>query len=312
LGDQTDFRTATTFSDSIFAGEAERIAGAVSYKGGLILFKYPESTYFYATSDSDSSKWHPDKIAGPGAGGPLVFSAVEDDLLWTDPQGGWHILSATQSLGSVKASDIAYRKLGRYISENISLAVSQSQQMVYYSDKGEVMLACHGLGGSVKNRRLHVDLNRKLDQGERWIWCDRDVNEALYMRKINNVLIPHMVDDVGQIWTLDTVTRDKNSAGYTFEWFLADTDFSPIQPNWRGRKKNLRFIQIEYYPRTATSHTLEIYSDGVLTQTITLNLTSTGAVLGTPGALMPFFMGGGAMAITIRRRLETLCNRFAD
>lgn len=314
IGDHTDFRTAVTYSAPIYSGESERIVGAISYKGsGLLLFKFPDYVYFFDTASTTTNDWKPTRVAQPGGAGVYAMTLVEDDVMWVSQDGSVHLLSATQAYGSVRATDLSYKKLATWISENIELSVLNTSQIVYYSQKQEVMIACSQTGSTAKDRRLHMDLNRKADQGERWISWDRDRNEALFMRKTLGVLLPCYGDQNGQFWRLDHPTRsiEGDSAGYTFEWFLKDDDFSSVIPAWHGRKKNCRFIQLEYFPRTATTHVVEVYRDGQFKQSITLTLATTGAALGTSGATLPFMLGVSAIAMSIRRRMEGQCVRLA-
>lgn len=298
--------TTTAYSLSIFPGEYERLVAGLSYKGLLLLWGYPEGCYAVDTSDPSSANWRVYKVARAGAAGPKNAIVVEDDILWVSPDGSFHLISATETLGSVRATDLAYRKLGAWVREQINLAQLASAEFEYYSHKLEVELACHAAGGTAKNRRLHMDLNRR-DLGERWIWWDRDRNEAFFLRKKNEILVPAMLDNAGQLWELDRPNRNANGSAYTFEAFLKDTDFSELQPAWRGRKKNGRFIQVEYDPLGSATLVCEVIRDGDLKQTINFSLT------GGPAALpvtLPVTLGADSFLTTDRKRLLGQATRW--
>lgn len=307
--DHEDFLTSP-YTLRIFPGEGERLSAGLSYKGVLLLWKYGRSGGVYAvdTSDANSANWRVIKVGTAGAAGPLCVVAMEDDVAWVAPDGTWHLISATTATGSVRAEDIAARKLGAFHRENINLARLDRAQMVYYAHKQEVQLACSAIGATAKNRRLHLDLNRRTEVGERWVWWDRDRNEAMFLRKRDEIHIPAMVDNVGQVWELDRTGRDAAGSGYTFEVFMADTDFGQVVPGWQGRYKNLRFIQLEYDGRTSSTVTVEVYGDGALLQTLSLALTASGPTL--PVAL-PFTLGIEGLALTRRRRLTGRARRIA-
>ena len=298
--------TSSAYSLRVFPGEGERLVAGLTYKGVLLLWKYPAGVYAVDTSDNSDANWRVIKVGSPGAAGPANVVAMEDDVMWVAPDGTWHLISATTATGSVRAEDVAARKLGSWHRDNIALNRLAWAQMVYYSHKQEVQLGCSGSGQTAKNRRLHMDLNRRTELGERWIWWDRDRNEALFLRKKNEIHIPAMVDNVGQVWELDQVDRDAEGAAYTFEFFLADTDFGPIMPGWQGRYKNLRFLQLEHDGKSAATVTVEVYGDGSLLQTISQTLSGGPATL--PQTL-PFTLGTGSLLTTPRRRLRGRARR---
>ena len=308
LADHEDF-TSTVYSLRVFPGDGERLVAGLSYKGVLILWKYPVGLFAVDTSENSDANWRVIKVGAPGAAGPSNVIAIEDDLMWVAADGTWHLLSATTATGSVRAEDLAARKLGSWHRDNINLARLAWAQMIFYSHKQEVLLACAGTGQTAKNRRLHMDLNRRTELGERWIWWDRDRNESLFLRKKDEIHIPAMVDNVGQVWELDRSDRSAPAGtGFTFEFFLKDTDFSEIVPGWQGRWKNLRFIQLEYDARSAGTVTLEIYGDGSLLQTISQVLSAGPAAL---PQVLPFTLGTASLLVTPRRRLRGRARRFA-
>ena len=302
--------TSTVYHLRVFPGEGERLVAGLTYKGVLLLWKYPEGLYAVDTSDANDANWRVIKVGAPGAAGPRNGVAIEDDVLWMAPDGTWHLVSATTATGSVRAEDIAARKLGRFIGEQFNLTVARTPftQLVYYSYKQEVLAALSATGQTAKNRRLHLDLNRRTEIGDRWIFWDRDRNEALFLRKVGGIPTPAMIDNVGRLWLLDQTTRNANGVAYTSEWFTRDSDFGELVPGWQGRLKNLRFLQLEYDAKSAATHTVEIYLDGDLVQTIAFTLDASGAVL--PFTL-PGTLGTGGLSTTGRRRAVGRGRRIA-
>ena len=299
LADNTSFG-ASPYSLPVFPGLRQRLVGGLSYKGVLLLWAYPSGLYAVDTSDPSDANWRIIQVGSPGAAGPMNMAAIEDDIMWVSPDGSWHLVSATTATGSVRAEDLTARKLGSFAREQMNLDQMFDAQMVYYSNKQEIMLACAAQGQTAKTRRLHLDLNKRAEVGERWLWWDRDANEALFLRKVTETMTPAFCDTAGQLWLLDRTARIKAGAGYQFSWFLKPSDFSEVIPGWQGREKNLRFIQLEYDARVAATHTVEIYADGDLIQTIVFTLTGSGAVL---PVTLPFTLGTETLLVTTRRRL---------
>src|SRR2546427_5905214 len=56
-GDHTDFTGAGSGTISVYAGEGRNIVGMVSFKGALIVFKYPRGIYFVDTTDPNVANW---------------------------------------------------------------------------------------------------------------------------------------------------------------------------------------------------------------------------------------------------------------
>ena len=305
--DHQDF-TTTAYSLRVFPGVGEYISAMLTYKGVLLIWKYPEGVFAVDTSDASDTNWRVIKVGSAGAPGPKCVVQIEDDVLWVAPDGSWHLVSATTATGSVRAEDLAARKLGSFARDQINLNRLQWADLIYYAHKQEVQLGCSASGQSTKTRRLHLDLARRTEIGERWIWWDRDANETLFIRKLLGVFIPAMGDTVGRIWEMDRINRNANNAAYTFEWWVRDTDFAEIIPGWQGKYKNLRFIQLEYDGRSAATHTVEVYRDGTLGQSALSLSLSAGSALPRD---LPFTLGTESLRLTQRRRLRGRAIRTA-
>ena len=284
------------------SGEYERLVAGLSFKGGALVFGYPEGAWFINTANPAENAWRPERVSRAGCAGPWNVTLAEDDVLWVSPDGSWHAISATEAQGSARATDLAYRKLGSFVPDRLNLAQLATAQLVWHAQKQIAMLAAHGAGVTLKNRRIDFDLRRRQDSGERWVFWDRDRNEALFMRKKNEVLIPAFGDAAGTIWELDQASRNVGGTAYTFEWELNDTDFAQVVPGWSGRKKNGRFIQLVHDPRQAATHTVEAFRDGAKTQTIQFSLSGAGSAV-LPAVLPVALAAGATMKATTRRRL---------
>ena len=300
--------TGTPFSIPLDSGIGERVVGAISYKGGLLVFKYPEGVWFIDTSDPTPTNWRAVKVAEPGAVAASAIVLAEDDVFWLSADGTWHRVQAVTATGSVRASDLSFRKLGSLFRDQINRSRLNFADLRYYSNQQRLLLACSASGATAKSRLVTMDLLRRDDLGERWGFGDRDNNEALFMRKVNNVLMPAFGDASGQLWNADQANRNANGLGYTFEWWTSDSDFGPVNPAFRGRKKNLRYIALQHDPRGSATHTVEIWLDGALKQTIQFTLAGAGATL---PATLPLTLGGSSLVNTRRRRATGQFTRMA-
>lgn len=317
--DHEDF-TTSPFVVPISSGVGEYLSAGISFKGNLILWKYPDGVWVYDTSNADPTQWFERKIGVGGIAGPHCMTILEDDILWVDPFGGLHLISAVREFGNVRSEDVSARKLGRFLPNTINRQQLKYADVVYYGDKRVAYMACAPLGTTTKTLRVSLDVAAAQDLrlspevpvatpvGERWGIEDRDLNAALFMRKVNGVLIPAMVDDVGQLWNLDQPDRLKNGASYGFEWWTHDTDFRQVNPALAGKILNAQFLQVIYDPRQVVTHAIDVFADGVKTNTINAVLSGRGAVL---PVVLPFTLGADSIAVTAPYRVRGHARRWS-
>lgn len=291
----------------------QRTVGAIPYGTGLVVFCFPVGVYYIDTSDPSPANWFAAIVARAGAAGPRCFAQVEEDIVWVSVDGSWHSLRVQfgQAKASVRATDISYRALAGWAKVNTEQAQAANFDLIYHDAVQEMMLSYTPAGGNAKNRRLHGDMNNVGETGgaPNWITWDRDDNEALFMRQeTSTVGAPAMIDDVGQTWMLSRDARNKGGMGYTFEFFLQDSDFSMVYPNWAGRLKNARYVQVEYVASKVFTLTLEIYMDGEKVDEIPVTLEGGNAVL---PAVLPFNMGSFNMLSSDPLRLDGQFRRLA-
>ena len=311
--DHQDFKTQPyTLICGPLSLQQYTVAG-VEYTGGLIVGCFPVGTYYIDTStDLDPLKWTAQLIALPGWAGPHAGGVVEGDVIWMAPDGSWHSLVAAQigiAKASIRASSLSYQKLTSWPQQNMNLGASAESDLIYYSDRQELMLSYPGIRSAQVDHRLHLDLNNKDEVGPNWVQWDRDLNSCLFLRQLEGGrTIPCFGDYAGQVWLLDQLDRSKAGSAYTAEFLMADTDFSMLFPTWAGRKKNARFLQVEYVATSKFDMTLEVYLDGVKKQTITVTLKPIGAAL---PATLPFQLGPGALQLTPYERVLGQFTRLA-
>ena len=311
LGDDHEDFLSQSFSLHL-AGDYERLVGGCDYKGGLLVWGYPEGVWFIrsTTPDAPATAWTIDKVGRAGMAGPLNWAFVEDDILWVAPDGSWHLISATNATGSARAQDIAYRKLGSYMAEQINLGQLATAQMVYDAANQSASIACHGQGQTAKNRRIEMDVRLRHDAevGERWLYHDRHRNEAFFLRKVSEVLTPHFVDNAGQIWRMNRSTRTDDGAGYVLEWLLSDQDLGRLNPAWKGQYLNGRFIQLEYDPRSLATHTVDVYRDGSKKQSVIFDLSGGPTTL---PVTLPVTLSDSILTLTRPKPLHGQARRWA-
>lgn len=283
--DPTDHENFTSVSAGtivVYPGEGDKIIALMSFKGQLLVFKYPKGVYVLNTTDPTLANWKTFPISKTvGAAGPLSVANMEDDVLWVDPGGIFHLLSAVREYGDFGfQAASAPARMDSFLRENANLARLPNTQCVVYEAKREVHFAVSKAGSTVNNARLVIDFNNP--QAGRWRWSDRDVNESLWLRKdTQNVLRIMSGDNAGIIWAFDQTGRIKDTVGYMGKFQSPHYDLSHIDPQLSAVRKNGHFLECVVEPKGNWNLLVDILWDGKYTQTIAFNMGVNGAGLGS-------------------------------
>lgn len=298
-------------SISVYPGEGEKLVAGVSFKGLIVLWKYPRGVYLIDTSDPTPSNWivkaHSRKIGGVS---PLGIAEVDNDIIFVDATGNFHLLSAVQEFGDTSSSNISRTNdIYSFIQGNMNLAQLSQVRAVYYDAKREAHFAMAGLGSTVNNTRFVIDFNRS--DAFRFRVSDRDTCQSLWLRKDTTTLVPRLTsgDNAGFVWSMDQDTKSKDGVGYSGAFQTGQIDFSSVDPALATKRKIGDFLECIVQPTGNWDLTVQIYWDGVLVQTVTFNQGSEGAVLGA------FILGTDALAgtqiLNRKRRIIGSGRRFA-
>jgi hypothetical protein len=299
--DHEDF-TGTPLNFSIYPGEGEKIEQIMSFKGLLIVWKYPRGIYLLDTSDSDTTKWrvikHSTSIGGVS---PLGAVAIDDDVLFIDHTGSFHLISAIQEFGNIGSrnlSDIA--QFDVFVRDEINLSELHRTQAVYYVAKRQAIFTVSESGTSYQ-RKLVVDFNRS--DLPRFAVSTKDTNRSVWLRQDSSGIDrPTIGDNSGFVWNLDQDSRSVDGSGFNGKWQTPHLDLSHLDPALGILEKNGKFLEIVVEPKGNWDLSVDVLWDDVLSETIQFNLGSTGSTLGS------FVLGtdvlAGSNLINKRRRLR--------
>ena len=304
--DQEDFRTRP-YTLPVGSG-IRRTTAALPYKGGLLVCADPVGVWWFDLREANDQLWRVHRVGSWGVPGPGCLVAAEDDVVGIDSQGRIHFISMTDPQGTPRSSDISARQLGSWIRDNVARSQLPTAQLIWDGDRQRLSVACHLVGQTQKNLRIDLDLSQRQSMGERWLYWDADRNEALFMRLVSGSLLPAMGDGSGRIWNLEQAARNRNGAGYSFEWFTRDTDLGEIDGRFRGRLKNLRFLKLLYDARPQGTHSVDIYRDGERKQTVDFDLEAGAPTL---PVTLPFELGVETLQSSPAQRLYGQAERIA-
>lgn len=297
-----DFTGAGSGTISIYPGEGERIVGAMSFKGLIIVWKFPVGVYLIDTTDPSILNWRVQRLTkSVGGVSPLGAVAVDNDVIFIDPSLNFHLLSAVNEFGDVSSSNLARQgHIYSFLAENFNFARLGFARAVYYPAKREAHFALGGLGSTVNNVRFVLDFNR--EGSIRFRYSDRDVSEAIWLKKDVN-LTPRLTigDNAGFIWNLDQSVKSKDGAGYTGAFQTPFMDFSWLDPKLATVRKIGQYLECVVAPTGNWNLSVDIFWDGALTQTVTFNMGVSGGALGS------FVLGtdklGGDQILNRKRRI---------
>ena len=282
--DHEDFTTSPAGQLIVYPGVGDEIAGMISFKGLLVVFKRPVGIFLIDTSDPDATKWRVKRVSkNVGIASVLGFAQTIDDIIFQSRTGSIHLLSGVQEFGDMKSGSITNgNNMDDYIKENLSKSNIAFSHAVYYDDRNEVHFTQSTVNGGVteRDRRLVVDF--ALPGAARFRTSSKDINRSLWMRRNSTgVARPVSGDNSGTVWLLDDPSLAIDGMGYSGTFETPPLDFSHVDPKLGTMNKIGKFLEVVAQPEGNWTLNVEIYWDDVFKQTIQYHLHSGGAQLGS-------------------------------
>lgn len=298
-----DFADVTNAGSlAIFPGEGEKIVQIMSFKGLLVVWKFPVGIYVINTTDPTVTNWTINKLSNTiGGVSPYGACQVVDDVLFMDQGTNLQLLSGIQEFGQVGLRNLSHiHTFGTYTRAALNLGRLDKVRAVFYPFKLEAHFACTQAGSSTNDARIVVDFNRP--DLPRFRWSTRDSCESLWLRQDANHTPRLMAGDAsGFVWKLDQSTFTKDGAGYRAEFQTPHLDFSWIDPTLATKNKLGQFLEIVAEPSGNWTLSADIIWDGNTIETVTFDLTGNGAVLGS--FILDTDTLGQSSTICVRKRL---------
>jgi len=300
-GDHEDFTGGVSGQISVYPGQGQYIAAMLSFRGGLLVFKYPRGIYLIDTSSTTVANWRVDLITDKiGSASPRAAVIIDNDIVVFDPSGSIHLVSAAQEFGDIATSDISTTaRMDTWIRENLNVGQLALTQGIYDGARKALHFAAPGAGSTVNTRRLVLEFSDTI----RFRSADRDTAVSMWMRRdtTTGVLGPVYGDNAGFMWLMDQDVRSKDGVGYNGEFQSPHYDLSHIEPSLGTVRKHGKALELVVEPAGNWNLNVDILWDGDLSETVTFNMGITGASLGS------FVFGtdklAGDQVITKRRRI---------
>ena len=291
----------------VYPGEGERIVAGLSFKGLLVLWKFPAGIYVIDTSEVDVVNWRVRRISAHiGTRGPGCVTMIDSDVIFLDSQGSVQLLSGITEYGQVGNADItdAYDLGGRirldYRPERFPFSSVQ-----FCPARREVHITLCQRGQTSENVRLVIDLNRTGQYRFRLV--TRDQCSALWLRRDQEHTQRPMVGGAdGRIWLLDQSGVQRVGVGGVDDPAPSAAVTPEMDLGAPTQRKSGKFLEVYLGREEPSRFVIEVYWDGILRHTIPFLMPETGWPLGdapNPFTLDTSWLGGGSIAMVKRMRL---------
>jgi hypothetical protein len=279
-----DFTTAlVTGTLAVYPGEGEQIVGMISFRGLLVVFKYPTGIYLVDTRDPTIANWRVDKLnTAIGACSPWCIVQISNDVLVLDSAGNFHTMSAVTDFSDIATSDVSRAEnIGPFMRANVGLTNMRKAMGLWYAAKTKAWFMVPLAGSADNNLRIMVDFN-DAQAGARFYLYRRDIGCSLWTRPDSLfVRRPTLGDNAGFVWLMDQDARDKAGAAYLMYMETSETDFSFVDPQLAPHTKNGQYIEIVAdLVRNSKLNVVPVW-DGAIGDPIIMEFGSTAAALGS-------------------------------
>jgi hypothetical protein len=263
---------------AVYPGAGQKLVGVASFKGFLVAFKYPRGVYYVDSRSPTIANWRVDQINDQvGASGPYAYAIVENDIMFLDTSGNFHLLSIVTEESKQTSNISMIADMAQWFKDNVNMSLLNNARMVYYPLKREVHCAVAGSGRTVNNLRVVIDLNA---QEPRFRVSDKDENEAMWIRTNSDNLDELAVgNSSGFVYKLDQTEKSVDGTGYESIFRTSFTDMSFVDPSLSVVEKNFAWLEAEIQPTGAATLSVDILIDGIKTETVNFVLSGAGGVL---------------------------------
>ncbi len=279
--DHQNFTGAGSGSIAVFPGEGSMIAGMISFRGLLVVWKYPAGIYTVDTRDITPANWTVQRVTSAiGAVNQQCILAIENDIIWLDASGNVHRLSTTTDIGDVLSSNISeVNEIGVYLRDRVSFLNLRRSCGVWYGAKRKAYFIMPPSGSAVPTLKMMVDFAKGLER-PRFLPTTRDIALCAWLRSDSSrIRRPIFGDNAGFAWQMDQDARNKDGADYTFELETAEVDFGFADRQIAGHVKQNMFMEITADVTAALSLQMTPIWDNIPHAPIFFNIGANGDAL---------------------------------
>lgn len=308
--DHTDVNGVGSGVFVVFPGDGRGISGLLSYKGLLLVFKHPVGVYAVDTSSPNVSDWTVSRITGAvGVAGPRSVCAIDNDVLFLDPSGDYHLLSAVQGYGDVAPRPISRETFIRDILlQRFNYNHVHRAQLIYDQQWNQVHTTWALFSENNVYGRLVIDLS--LRDRARFRVVDRDNLASMWVgRSVSGAPTLYGGGTDGVVWELNHHELSKHGEAYNSTAEIAPTDLGYLDPTIAAKRKNGDFLELVADSAESQVAVVDIIWDNRPVQTVTFSFGAGGSALGS------FTLGASSLAgfggRSVKRRITGSGTRFS-
>jgi hypothetical protein len=272
-----DFNTAaTTNQRRVQSSTGDAIWNVASFNGVLWVWKHPVGIFYIDDSDLDITNWVERTVSQAigCAPSPYAVCPMDDDIIFMTATGTFHVLSAVDTLGGVRASDLSWQLgLNKWLRENLNLARLGQVLSVWYPHKKLAMFAVPGVGSTNNNLLLKFDFGG-IDYKEpvKFSYTFQNAPDAIALKRGTDYVWRPVIGETAFVQQLEQTARNKNNAAYTGAFQTPHFAFEWLDPKLARMTKLWEHLELVMEPIGATSVlTVQVYVDTILRQTLTFD-----------------------------------------
>lgn len=271
-----NFTSAAAFNLRVQSNIGDRIYRAVDYQGILLVWKYPRGIFYLDDSDISTVNWQiRTKSEALGcAPSPYAVLPLDDDVLFMASDGQFHMLSAVDSFGGVRESNLSYALgFANWIRDNVNLARLDLVTSVWFPQKKVAYFGVPAAGSNTNTYVLKFDFSG-VNAGKPVLFSitARDSADALALRQGTDLVPRPIIGEAGFVWSMEQSARDKGGYAYTGTFQTAHDDLAWMGgaiegntrvPQLRYKRKLFEHLELVMEPVNAGTVVVQPYVDGV-------------------------------------------------
>lgn len=275
--DHEKFTGTSAFQMSFASHVGERVMCGVDYNGILVLWKYPKGIFYLDDTDVTTSNWSiRTKSEALGcANSPYAVLAMDDDVIFMDANGQFHMLSAVDTFGGIRASNLAYGLgFSNWLRSNLNLGRLDLVTSVWFPQKKVALFSVPSVGSTTPDLLLKFDFSGT-NAGKPVIFTisERDAPDALGSRQESDTIVRPIFSEGGYVYLTEQTARTKAGAAYVAQFQTAHEDFSYLDRTLRYKRKIWDHLEMLFEPVGSGTLTVVVYVDGAARQSLTFDPT---------------------------------------
>lgn len=263
----SDFTGAGSGSLSIFPGEGQRIVALASFRGLLVVWKYPFGVYLVDTTDPTITNWKIARVTlDVGGVSPNGWCMVENRIVFINLHGHLFSLEAVQDFGSVAINDLtALAGQENFTWQQFSFLPSKLKvaNLVYFGPRKEVHIMTY------QTNYLIMDLN---DERPRLITGPNNLWGSIWNAILADFTPVYFTNTTVRGYSGGLLYGQSGTYLRPFVFFSLDQgDLSFIDPAIAFKRVSPQFLElvVVHSYGLAQNFTVKLYWDNTLTDTKT-------------------------------------------